>query len=131
MDFAPIPITSISSHFRAWIQATLVLAGLYFILEGVPEFVNRFAIMPTYYAKVAVLTFIAVIALFFMLIFRPFSQPYHLHTRSFLSLSLLSTLFLCYCSAIQPTILINSYDLTTIPFILFFFHSLSFDELRT
>ena len=59
MDFAPAPTTSLSSRFRAWIQATLVLAGLYFVLEGVPELVNRFAITPTYYVKVAVSTFIA------------------------------------------------------------------------
>ena len=44
-------------------------------------------------------------------------------------ISLLSTLFSCYCSTIWPTILTNSYDSTTIPFILFFFHSLSFNEL--
>ena len=47
------------SHPRAWVQATLVLAGLYFVLEGVPNLIYRFAITPAYYMKVAVLTLVA------------------------------------------------------------------------
>ena len=59
-------------------------------------------------------------------------------THSFISftlplLSSLSTLFSCYQLAIRLTTFTNSYDLTTIPFILFLFflHTLSFDEMRT
>ena len=80
---------------------------------------------------------IVVIALFFTLIFRPFSQPCHPRTRSSLSLfpllSLLSTLLSRYRLAIRLTTLTNSYDLMTIPFILFLFFipTLSFDEMRT
>ena len=59
-------------------------------------------------------------------------------THSFTScifplLSLFSTMFSCYRLAIRLTTLTNSYDLMTIPFILFLFfiHTLSFDEMRT
>ena len=59
-------------------------------------------------------------------------------THSFTSftlplLSLFSTLLSRYRLAIRLTTLTNSYDLMTIPFILFLFfiHTLSFDEMRT
>ena len=59
-------------------------------------------------------------------------------THSFTSFTIplfssLSTLLSRYRLAIRLTTLTNSYDLMTIPFILFlfFFHTLSFDEMRT
>ena len=59
-------------------------------------------------------------------------------THSFISftislLSLFSTLLSCYQLAIRLTTLMNSYDLMTIPIILFsfFIHTLSFYEMRT
>ena len=61
----------------------------------------------------------SLIALFFTLIFRSFSQPCHLHTCSLVSLfscyQLFSTLLLCYQLAIHFMTLTNSYDLMTIP----------------
>ena len=83
------------------------------------------------------LVLILVIALFFTIILRPFSQPCHPHARSPLSLFpcylRLSTLLSHYQLAIRLTTLTNSYDLMTIPFalFLFFIHTLSFDEMRT
>ena len=78
-----------------------------------------------------------VIALFFTLIFCPFFSTLS-PTHSFTSftvplLSLFSTLFSRYQLAIRLTTLTNSYDLMTIPFILFLFflHTRSFDEMRT
>jgi len=59
MDFAPAPTTSVFTRLRGWVQATLVLAGLYFVLEGVPNLIYHFAITPAYYTKVAVLTLVA------------------------------------------------------------------------
>ena len=56
--------------------------------------------------------------------------PYSSTPLAFSMLSLFSTLLSCYQTAIWPTTLINHYDLMTIPFILFFIHTLSFDELR-
>ena len=55
-------------------------------------------------------------------------------THSFTSFTFpLLTLFSCYRLAIRLMTLTNSYDLMTIPFILFliFIHTLSFDEMRT
>ena len=79
----------------------------------------------------------SVIALFFTLIFCPFSQPCHPHTRSILSCSscyqLLFTLLSCYQPAIAPWLSRTLHELMTIPFtlFLFFIHTLSFDEMRT
>ena len=78
-----------------------------------------------------------VIALFFTLIFCLFFStlsPTHtfIPFKSLL-LSLFSTLLSRYRLAIRLMTLTNSYDLMTIPFILFLFfiHTLSFDEMRT
>ena len=59
MDFAPAPTTSTFLCLQAWVQATLVLVGLYFVLEGVPHFIYHFTIALTFYAKVAVLSVVA------------------------------------------------------------------------
>ena len=58
--------------------------------------------------------------------------PTHSFTPfTFHLLSLFSTLLSCYWSAIWPTTFMNFYDLKTIPFIIFFIHTLSFKEMRT
>ena len=59
MDLTPTPTTRVFSRIRALIQSTLVLAGLYIVMEGFPKLIYRFIILPCYYVKVAALTITA------------------------------------------------------------------------
>ena len=71
----------------------------------------------------------AIFHVHFSLVFSTLSPPHSFTSFTFPLLFLLS----CYRLVIRLMTFTNSYDLTTIPFVLvlFFIHALSFDEMRT